>query len=179
YEDLKVWFESREKGSGSKLDQFLAEAEYKYNVGINDLVYRPGRKLTEFLDVRIIGGLVKLQLLGDISTHIRKYFKDPLIIELLEFPVLFLGERASKTPALYSLMNYADIKLGTWYPEGGMFEIVKALQSLAIEKGVEVHCSTQVKDFNYERKRIHSVNTNKGVFECDVVISGADYHHTD
>jgi len=179
YEELKAWFESREKGSAAKLDQFLAEAEYKYEVGINDLVYRPGRKLTEFLDARIIGGLFKLQLLGDISTHIRKFFKDPLIIELLEFPVLFLGERANKTPALYSLMNYADIKLGTWYPEGGMFEIVKALQSLAIEKGVEIYTETEVTGFVRSQKNITSVQTIKGNFDCDVVISGAEYHHTD
>ena len=40
--DLKTLFEQLEPGAAGKLDEFLKEAEYKYRVGIQKLVYKPG-----------------------------------------------------------------------------------------------------------------------------------------
>ena len=176
---LKSWMENREPGSAEKLDKFLAEAAYKYEVGINDLVYRPGRSIFEFADWRVLSGLIKMDLLTNISKHIRSFFKDPYIIQLLEFPVLFLGERAWKTPALYSLMNYADLVLGTWYPMGGMYSVVKALVALAEEKCVKIIFNQEVTSFEYSGKEIKEVCTHTDRFEADVVVAGADYHHID
>ncbi|MFN4299090.1 MAG: phytoene desaturase family protein [Thermaurantimonas sp.] len=176
---LKNWMEHREPGSAAKLDKFLKEAAYKYEVGINDLVYRPGRSIFEFADWRVLTGLLKMDLLTNISKHIRSYFNDPYIIQLLEFPVLFLGERAWKTPALYSLMNYADLVLGTWYPKGGMYSVVKALVSLAEEKGVTILYNQEVKSFEISNNQIKAVLTENNRYDADVVVAGADYHHVD
>lgn len=179
YNALKALFETYEKGSGAALDKFMAEAAYKYEVGINDLVYKPGQSITEFIDWRVISGVFRLQLLSSISTHVRKYFKNPFLIELLEFPVLFLGAMPSKTPALYSLMNYADIKLGTWYPEGGMYDIVRAMVQLAEEKGVQITCHAPVSKIIVENGKAVGVEVNGATHHADVVISSADYHHTE
>jgi phytoene desaturase len=136
YEELKQLFESIEPGSAAQLDKFMAEAEYKYNVGINKLVHKPGQSFTEFLDWDVIKGVFKLDVFTNMKKHVGKYFKHPKLQEMMEFPVLFLGALPENTPALYSLMNYADIKLGTWYPKGGMYKIVEAMSGLAKELGV-------------------------------------------
>jgi len=113
------------------------------------------------------------------SKHIRKFTSHPKLIELLEFPVLFLGATPQNTPALYSLMNYADIKLGTWYPIGGMHKIVEAMVSIAESQGVKIHLSQNVKGYEFENSNIKRVNTDTSSFDADVVISGADYHHSE
>lgn len=179
-EGMYELFEKYEPGSSKNLKKFLEEAAYKYEVGINDLVYKPGQSLLEFLDMRVIKGAIRLQLLNSLSSHVRKYFKNPFLIELLEFPVLFLGAKASKTPALYSLMNYADIVLGTWYPMGGMHKIVEAMVSLAEEKGVKFHTSANVSEILIENGKATGIKLENGVeYKSDFVISGADYHHTE
>ncbi len=178
--EFKAWFEKLEPGSASKLDKFLEEAAYKYEVGINDLVHKPSLNIMEFADVRIATGVFKMHLFSSFSKYIRKYFKHPKIIELLEFPVLFLGAMPKDTPALYSLMNYADIKLGTWYPMGGMHKIIEAFEKIAIEQGVSINTNSEVVKFIYENNEIISVeDVNGNTFEADVVVSGADYEHTD
>lgn len=179
FDELCELFEKFEKGSSAGLKQFLKEAEYKYEVGINDLVYKPGLSLTEFADWRVISGALRLQLFNSLSSHVRKFFKHPYLIELLEFPVLFLGAKPSKTPALYSLMNYADIKLGTWYPEGGMHKIVEGMVSLAKEFGVSVHTSSPVEQIITENGMATGVVVSGQSYKADVVVSGADYHHTE
>lgn len=179
FKAMKDLFEKIEPGAGKRLDQFMDEAAYKYQVGINKLVYKPGLSLTEFADMDLVKGIFKLDVFASMKTHVRKYFSDPRLRELMEFPVLFLGALPEKIPALYSLMNYADVKLGTWYPMGGMHEIVKAMHQLAEEKGVNFLFNHNVESISIAGEEATGVVANDTYFEADVVISGADYHFTD
>lgn len=178
-DDLMAYFEKYEKGSGEKLVRFLKDAEYKYQVGMNELVYKPSLSVVEFIDLRVLKGLLSMDLLSSFSKFIRKSFQHPKLLSLLEFPVLFLGATPQETPALYSLMNYADMKLGTWYPKGGMHEIIKAFTAIALEQGVEIICNQEVTGFSYSGNKITQVNTTTARYTCDICISGADYRHTD
>ena len=177
--ELEALFDSIEPGAGLKLRAFLEQAAYKYEVGINQLVYKPGRSLTEFASLNLLIDMIRMDVFKSISNHVRQYFKNPRIIQLMEFPVLFLGALAEKTPALYSLMNYADMSLGTWYPKGGMFKIVEAMESLAKEMGVEILTDHAVTGINHVGNTVKSVTTTQGEIPCDVLIAGADYHHVD
>ena len=183
YNELKIVFEKLEPGSGEMLDKFMQEAAFKYEVGINKLVHKPGQSLLEFADWELVKGVLKLDVFNSIKNHVRKHFKHPKLRELLEFPVLFLGALPKDTPALYSLMNYADIKLGTWYPKGGMFKIAEAMTSLAKELGVKFYCNHEVTEIKVENgiaKNVLAKNieaqSSVHSFDADVVIGGADYH---
>lgn len=177
YEALRRLFDEIEPGSAVQLDKFLKEAAYKYEVGIQKLVYKPGQSLTEFLDWELITGVFRLDVFNSIKSHVAKHFSNPKLKELMEFPVLFLGALPEDTPALYSLMNYADIKGGTWYPEGGMFQIVKAMYELAVELGVEFRFGEEVTTIAIQKNAVKEVVTEKSRYRADVVIGGADYHH--
>lgn len=177
YEELQALFDQIEAGSGQKLDLFLKEAAYKYDVGIHKLVYKPGQSLTEFLDWELLTGVFKLDVFRSIKSHVAKYFTHPKLRELMEFPVLFLGALPEHTPALYSLMNYADIKGGTWYPQGGMYQIVKAMYDLAVELGVQFEFNQNVQEIRIQKNAARQVVTQDRVYEAEVVIGGADYHH--
>lgn len=183
YSHIKDLFEKTEPGSAATLDKFLKEAAYKYEAGINKLVYKPGQSLTEFADIDLIKGVFKLDVFTSMKKHISKYFTHPKLQQLLEFPVLFLGALPQHTPALYSLMNYADIKLGTWYPQGGMYSIVNGMYSLAKELGVTFyfdHSVTQIQTDKHLAKRVLVQRDNENIFfDADVVIANADYHFTE
>ncbi|MDC1403175.1 phytoene desaturase family protein [Crocinitomicaceae bacterium] len=176
---LEDWFEELEAGSSKHLKTFLAEAKYKYEVGMQDLVHKPSLKLTEFADMRIMKGLVNMHLLKSFTKYTQKYFKHPKILSLLEFPVLFLGAMPKDTPALYSLMNYADLSLGTWYPMGGMHKIIEAFSTIAKKQGVKIETNQEVIGFSHAGKKITAAHTNSEKFDADLFVSGADYHHTD
>jgi phytoene desaturase len=180
YSRFKALLETLEPGVGPKLDEFLKQAAYKYQVGINDLVHKPSRSLMEFASPGLLADVIRMDVFQSMSKHIRKFFKHEKIIRLMEFPVLFLGETAENIPALYSLMNYADISLGTWYPMGGMFKIVEGMVKLAEEKGVKFHYNADVSHINVKNDRASNVVLKDGgSFEADVVVAGADYHHVD
>lgn len=179
FASLKKTFDGIEPGSGEQLEKYLQGAAYKYDVGINKLVYKPGRSITEFMDWPTISGVFKLQVFSSIKKHIASYFKHSRLRQLMEFPVLFLGALPEDTPALYSLMNYADIKGGTWYPKGGMYAVVEGMYKLAKELGVQFHFSETVKEIQVDQSKVKKVVTDKAAYEADAVISGADYHFTE
>lgn len=179
YAELKKLFESLEPGSGEQLDKYLQAAAYKYEVGMKKMVYKPGLSIAEFLDWQTIKGAFKLQLFSSIRKEIARHFKHPQLRQLMEFPVLFLGALPQDTPALYSLMNYADIMGGTWYPQGGMYAVVEGMYQLAKETGVQFCFDEEVKSFEMAENKVKTVITSKGRYQPDAVISGADYHFTE
>lgn len=183
YEALKNLFESIEPGAANALDLFLAEAKYKYDVGVGKLVYQPSLSITEFIDFELIKGVFKLDVFQSMKAHIARYFKHPYIQFLMEFPVLFLGALPENTPALYSLMNYADIKGGTWYPQNGMYSIVEAMVKVAKSLGVQFKLGEEVMQIVVENgiatKVISKVNETgmQENYSFDVLIGAGDYHH--
>jgi phytoene desaturase len=177
---LEKLFEHYEPGSSAGLRKFLAEAQFKYDTGMRHLVHKPGLNLTEFLDARLLKGLLHLDVFTSMKKHIRRFVRHPFLIELLEFPVLFLGATPANTPALYSLMNYADLSLGTWYPMGGMFNIIHAFVQIAEEQGVKIRLNTEVKRIETRHGKVYRVHLENGeTLEADYVVGAADYHHID
>lgn len=176
-DDIKKTFEAIESGSGNKLQKFIDKAHANYNIAIKDLVYKPGENVFE-----IINGKTFLKLhefILTIKNQVSGYVKNEKLRKILEFPVLFLGAKPSNTPSFYNFMNYADFKLGTWHPKGGMYEVVKAMTTLAKSLGVNIITDSEVINIELNNKKVTGVNTNNGLLKCDILLSGADYHHTE
>ncbi|TDD97327.1 phytoene desaturase family protein [Flavobacterium cellulosilyticum] len=170
-------FEKEEKGSAQHLESFLDNAKHNYDVAIKDLVYRPGISITELITPVTIKKAN--QFFSTIRTSVRKKIKNNRLQQIMEFPVLFLGAKPSNTPSFYSFMNYADFGLGTWHPKGGMYEVVKAMVTLAIELGVKIETNQNVEKINVANGIVKNVISNGKLILSDFVLSGADYHHTE
>ena len=176
-EEIKKAFESIEKGSAKKLENFIDQAKSNYDIAIKDLVYRPGVSPLELITAKT--ALKLNQFFGSISIDIRKEFKNERLIQILEFPVLFLGAKPTKTPSFYNFMNYADFGLGTWHPKTGMFDVVQSLESLALELGVIIKTNASVEKIIVENKTAAGIVINGEFIKSDIVLSGADYQHTE
>ncbi len=172
-----VEFERIEKGSSYHLRKFINEAQENYSIAIHKIVLRPGLSPLELVTPETVTRID--QFFKTISSRVRKNFKNPKLIATLEFPVLFLGAKPSKTPSFYSFMNFADFGLGTWHPKGGMYEIIKAMKSLAEELGVKINTGSAVSKIIIEEGKVKGVVVNDTTVFADIVLSGADYHHSE
>lgn len=177
--ELKALLESWETGAGDRLDAFLHEARIKYEVGMGEFVWKPSVSVVEFFEWKVLTQGLKLQLFSNMKAHLGRYFSHPKILKLLEFPVLFLGAKPSDTPALYSLMNYADLQLGTWYPLGGMSKIPEGMASVGRSLGVDYRCGVEVNKIEVDRHQVTAIYVDQERHEFDAVIAAADYHHVE
>ena len=170
-------FERIEAGSAVHLRKFIAKAQENYDIAINKIVYRPG--ISPFELVTKDTALRVDQFFKTISGQVRKQFKNPKLIATLEFPVLFLGAKPSKTPSFYSFMNFADFGLGTWHPKGGMYKIIEGMKSLAQELGVDIQTGRAVEKILVEKGHATGIVVDGKSIMANFVLSGADYHHSE
>lgn len=179
FEELKNVFESIEAGSAEKLERFLKEAGKKYRIAMGHLDAMPGQSFKEYLRPSLIKESPGLTLFSSLSRHVRKFFKDPRLIALLEFPSLFLGAAPRHTPALYSLISYAAFREGTWYPMGGFGKITSAMVAICQQQGVTFHFHSPVEKILVENKHAKGIVTGGKEMFFDGVLSSADYHYTE
>ena len=178
-DDIYSLFESYETGSADKLREFLEEARYRYEIALRKMIPKPSLSIFEFIDLEIIGGLLQCDLFNSFRSYSEKHFKNIMLRSIVEFPILFLGATAKETPALYSMMNHADMALGTWYPMGGMNEIIKGFVQVCENLGVEMYSSSPVKKINVIDGLADTVSVKGVEVNADVVLAGADYAHVE
>lgn len=178
-EALYALFETIEKGSAGKLKQFLSEGAFKYRVGMQKFAYKPALSWTEFINYDVIYGALRSHMFKSVRDYVGRFFKDKRLIAIMEFPVLFLGAKPSNIPALYSLMNYAALQLGTYYPMGGMYKVAEGMKNLAESLGVQIITSCEAQEIVVQRGLILGVHTNSGFYSADAMIASGDYHHVE
>jgi len=177
-EEIYDVFEKEEKGSSKHLKTFLDSAKSNYDTAIKDLVYKPGVSPLELVNATTIARVS--QFFSTIRKQVRKNITNPKLIQILEFPVLFLGAKPSNTPAFYNFMNYADFGLGTWHPRGGMYKVIEGMVTLAKTLGVEFQTDANVENILVDtNKNVSGLIVNGEKIETNLVLSGADYHHTE
>ena len=170
-------FDRVEPGSGSVLKTFMEKAKKHYEIAVKDMVYKPGISPLELVNKKTI---VRLKyFLTNIKKEVEKYFKNEKLSQILQFPVLFLGAKPSNTPAFYNFMNHADFGLGTWHPEKGMYSVIEGMKKLAEEFGVSFETNQNVEKIIVNGNCATGIVVNGEEKYCDVIISGADYHHTE
>jgi phytoene desaturase len=177
YKELRDLFELIEEGSSIELDKFMEDAKKKYDISFASLIEKPGLSIAEFLDYETIKAATNLSLFGSYQKMVYKKFKNPKLRALMEFPVLFLGAKPENTPSLYSLMNYAGLKLGTYYPMGGFYSLVEGMVAICKKQGVTFHTNANITKINITDKKVTSIDVNETQFKVDGVIGSADYHH--
>lgn len=176
-EEIYKTFEQNEVGSSTFLKKFLKSAEFNYNVAMDKVVYKPGKSIFELILPSTAARV--FQFIRSLSSVVRRNIKNEKLRQILEFPVIFLGAKPSQTPAFYCFMNYADMVLGTWHIRGGMFELVKGMQTLAESMGVKIITNSAVQKIEVENQQATGVVANGTFHAADVVITGADYHHSE
>lgn len=176
-EKILLAFENEEAGSSKKLNKFIDNAKSNYDIAIKDLVYNPGVSPLELVTSATMKKLN--QFFSNIKRDVRKEFKNDRLVKILEFPVLFLGAKPSDTPSFYSFMNYADFGLGTFHPKNGMYQVILAMENLAKELGVTIKTEAPIEKIIIENGNSKGIISNGKEYKSDIVVSGADYHHTE
>ncbi|MEP2026106.1 phytoene desaturase family protein, partial [Reichenbachiella sp.] len=150
-EEIYKVFDQLEPGSAVRLKEFLALAKTNYEIAMKDLVYKPGLSPLELVTPST--ALRLNQFIQTVSSQVRKRFTNPKLIKILEFPVLFLGAKPQNTPGFYNFMNWADFGLGTWYPKGGMVQVIKGMEKLFLSLGGKIETNSPVDKIEYANNR--------------------------
>jgi phytoene desaturase len=172
-------FEGFEPGGAARLERYLARARYKYEVAMQDFLYREYSSVFDFLNLRMLVEGSRLNVFGKLDRSVRRYFRDRRARQILEYAMVFLGTNPEQAPALYSIMSHVDLNLGVHYPLGGLAAVAAAIGRLAEEEGARVLLNQEVLGIDLEQGKARRVRTAKGEFQADAVLVNADYAHAE
>lgn len=175
--ELLSLFDSFEPNGGDKLTKFLTDAQTKYEIATESFLENPGLKIGEIAKLSVLKNALKLDVFKSVEKDVARRFTSEKARSILNFPVLFLGEMPSNIPSLYTLMNYADLELGTWYPDGGMHALANALEKIALKEGVQFHFESAITEIVVENGAATGLRTKNALHKFDAIIGGADYNH--
>nr|WP_321261536.1 phytoene desaturase family protein [uncultured Sphaerochaeta sp.] len=179
FDENQKLFESFEKGGGKALKAYMQQSTYKYDLAMEDFLYRDYKHIGQFFNRRLMTEGLRLGVLGKLDSFVSNYVKDYRAKQILEYAMVFLGTNPAQAPAIYSIMTHVDLNLGVFFPQKGMAGAAAGFASLCKELGVELVTGAEVLKVLTEGNRAVGVETNKGTFLADVVVSSADYHHSD
>ncbi|MGM0591757.1 MAG: phytoene desaturase family protein [Halobacteriota archaeon] len=178
-ETNKETFEAYEPGAADALDRYLRQAERNYEIGMEHFVHTDRPRLRDYVDLDVLRNAWGLSLVGSMQGHVEKYFEHPKLQQIMQYTLVFLGGAPTNTPALYNLMSHVDFNLGVYYPDGGIGAVVDGVADLATELGVDFHVDRPVTEIRGRRGGF-VVRTEGGEeFFSDLVVSDADYAHTE
>jgi len=175
----KATFDTLEDQGGKKLEKFLKNSEMKYKIAVGEFLYKDYRKMGDLMKWKLITQGLKLNIFSNLHRFVKRYFNSSRAQKVVEFNTVFLGSSPYQIPALYSLMAHADLSEGVYFPKGGIIQLVKALESLALELGVKIQYSTEVQKIEIHNGLVTAVKTSKGRLKTSSLLSAADYHHTE
>ena len=177
-ERTKDIFETYEAGAGEALERYLEKSKENYEVGMEHFVYEDRERLRDYLDLDVARQARGLSLLGSMQGHVEKYFDHPKLQQIMQYTLVFLGGSPRNTPALYNLMSHVDFNLGVWYPENGLGGVIDGIAEVGSELSVTYDTdrpATAIKG----REGAFLVETPDGALRADLVVSNADYAHTE
>jgi 1-hydroxy-2-isopentenylcarotenoid 3,4-desaturase len=178
-DQVRAAFEARESGAAATLDEYLASSERNYRLAMDEFVYTDRPRYRDWIDPKVMRAApIGLQLLGTMDDHVSSYFENPKLQQVMQYTLVFLGGAPKNTPAIYNMMSHVDFNMGVFYPEGGIGAVVDAFADLARELGAEITTGEEVSEITRRREGFQ-VETGDETRRPDIVVSDADYAHTE
>ena len=168
-----------EPGSAERLFRFIGEGAKKYELGI-DFVARNYDRITDLANPKAGLRLLQTKAHHNLYRQVSEFFNyNDKLSKAFSFHSMFLGLSPFDALAMYSLITYADLALGMWYPRGGIYRIVEDMVSLAEEMDVTIRTHSPVAEMLVAESCVTGVRLESGEeVRADLVVSNADLPYT-
>ncbi len=164
-----------EPGVTPRFYRFLEDACHKYRLGRCEFVERDFDKAKDFFGLRNLRLLLKTKAVNNYYRQVSKFFRTDKLRQAFSLQTMYLGLSPFEAPAVYSLLPYTELaEDGLWFPEGGMYSLIEAMERLARELGVRFHLNSPVEEVIVTKGRAHGVRVGGGEIGADAVLANAD-----
>ena len=188
---LYAFFERIEAGAGKTLQHYLEMCRHRYELAMQHFIYRQYSSPLQMLNRTTLLHLRQLAIFSTYHKVVARNFRHPHLQKILSYPTVFLGSDPRNTPGMYTLMNWVDFGLGSWYPQGGFSRVVQSMRQVAETLGVRFLLQRECVALREEGKHIRALQVQPASSEGGVlsdhieeipvtaVVAAADYHHVE
>ena len=174
-EKMKEQLEKMEPGSFARSQKYVSGGYEIFRLGMDKLIGRNFYHLFQMVNFRNIGLLIKLKTYISNWAYAKKFFSNKHLLMAYTFQNIYVGQSPFNSPALFSMVPAAELIEGSFFPEGGMFSIVKKLLSAAQANGVRIHYNSPVGKIRVNQHEAIGITLEDGTeINADVIVANAD-----
>jgi len=105
-------------------------------------------------------------------------FSDSKTIQLFNRYATYNGSNPFHAPATLNVIPHFEQHFGAFFPEGGMYSIVKSLTELAKHVGVKFNFDQYVDEIELKDNKVTGVRIGSDSHQADLVVSNMDIWYT-
>lgn len=156
--------------------KLLEQSRKIFDVGFTELADQPFHSVGTLLGQ--VPNLIKLGCYRTVWQLVSKYLKHDHLRRAFSIQPLLVGGNPFETTSIYSLIHYLERKWGVYFARGGTGAIVRALETLMREEGIEILLGRTVQKIEVSGRRATGVILDGGeCIEADRIVSNTDPLH--
>jgi phytoene desaturase len=176
---MEKQLEALEPGAYQSYLKYLKVGRTHYHLALDRLINRDFSHPFEYFTPANLFRLLKTQAIIPHAYFVKQFFKHPHLLAAFTFQDSYLGLNPFTSPSIYSLFTYTEQTEGSYLPQGGMYQIIKVLEKIALKAGVEIRYHALVKKINLHQNLTTGVTlTNGSILKADYLISNAGQTYT-
>jgi phytoene desaturase len=183
YSDIEEFIKEIENKTNEKPDNiraFLQKSKTIYDVTADVFLFNSihdKKNLIRSSSLKALLNFGKIDAFSTMHESNAKRFNDDRIIQLFDRYATYNGSNPYQVPATLNIIPHLEHNLGTYFPEGGIYKIIKALKNKAEKEGVDFHFNTKVDEVVTLKQKVIGVRTGGTLHEADYVISNTDINY--
>lgn len=168
-------FSRFEDAADVKIATFIRDTAHRYRLVFEYLVTRNATSMVSWIAPVPKHELFRLGLFTTLDRQLERYFRSEEIRTALGSYAMYLGGSPYELPGTFTILPFGEIYYGLWYPRGGVYALVQAIERRAREVGVELRYNAPVSRITTTGSRVSGVELATGeCMQAHVVVSNVD-----
>ena len=144
-----------------------------FDKGFTDLSDKPFNNFTFML--KQIPSLLSLKSYKSVYQLVSNYISNEKLRRVFSMHPLLVGGNPFTTTSIYALILFLEKKWGIHYSMGGTGNVVKALEKLMLEEGVNILKESEITEIITKDKNVQAVKINNlKIIDCDYIVCNSD-----
>ena len=144
-----------------------------FDKGFTELADVPFDK--PFVMMQQLPALLKLKSYKSVYSLVSSFIKNEKLRRMLSMHPLLVGGNPFTTTSIYGLILYLEKKWGIHYSMGGTGNIIKGLEKLMLEEGIDIIKNSEVTEIISKSNKITGIKlNNQEIIEAENVVCNAD-----
>ncbi len=173
--EMEMQHEELEKGSYLMAKKYIEEGYDFYRIARKKLIGRNFYNIFEFATLKNAAMLIKLKTYLTHQKYAGRFFRHPHLQMAYTFQNIYVGQSPFDAPAFFSMIPAIELKEGSFFPKGGIYNVVQTLHKKAVSLGVEFRFDSEVQSVMVNSSRAEGIKLAGGEsIGADLVVANAD-----
>ncbi|MGV8877830.1 MAG: 1-hydroxycarotenoid 3,4-desaturase CrtD [Sphingobacteriaceae bacterium] len=161
--------------------KYFENSSLIYRVTNHVFLEKSLHRLGTFLNLATLRSALRLPQIDAFRSMHRanqQFFDDPKMVQFFDRYATYNGSDPFQAPATLNVIPHLEQAFGAYFPQGGMYSIVKSMVGLAESIGVKFHYGEPVQEIVLENQRVKAIIVKEKYIPCDLVVSNMDVWFT-